>query len=88
MSTIAVTGGTGHLGRQVVSLLKAEGHRVRVLARSPGQDPDVEWVQGNLATGRSPRSSHRGRGCCARRDALPSRQARLPTPRRFGQDAF
>jgi uncharacterized protein YbjT (DUF2867 family) len=51
MSTVAVTGGTGHLGRQVVNLLKAEGHRVRVLARSPRQDSDIEWVRGDLATG-------------------------------------
>jgi uncharacterized protein YbjT (DUF2867 family) len=51
MSTVAVTGGTGHLGKQVVALLKARGHQVRVLARSPGRDSDVDWVQGDLATG-------------------------------------
>ena len=49
---ILVTGGTGHLGRDIVSLLKDQGHQVRVLARTPRQDPAVEWIQGDLATGR------------------------------------
>lgn len=49
--TILVTGGTGHLGRAVVTQLKERGHQVRVLARRPGGDPAVEWVQGDLATG-------------------------------------
>jgi uncharacterized protein YbjT (DUF2867 family) len=49
---ILVTGGTGHLGRDIVSLLTGQGHQVRVLARTPGQDPAVEWIQGDLATGR------------------------------------
>jgi nucleoside-diphosphate-sugar epimerase len=49
---ILVTGGTGHLGRDIVSILKDQGHHVRVLARTPGQDPAVEWIQGDLATGR------------------------------------
>jgi uncharacterized protein YbjT (DUF2867 family) len=48
---ILVTGGTGHLGRDIVRLLKDQGHHVRVLARTPGQDPAVEWIQGDLATG-------------------------------------
>jgi uncharacterized protein YbjT (DUF2867 family) len=51
MDPILVTGGTGHLGRDLVGLLK-DGHRVRVLARMPGEDPAVEWVQGDLGTGR------------------------------------
>ncbi|GAA4846954.1 SDR family oxidoreductase [Saccharopolyspora rosea] len=50
MDTVAVTGGTGHLGREIVRLLKPT-HRVRVLARRPGTDPDLEWVQGDLTTG-------------------------------------
>jgi uncharacterized protein YbjT (DUF2867 family) len=49
---ILVTGGTGHLGGDVVSLLKDQGHQVRVLARTPGDDQAVEWIQGDLATGR------------------------------------
>ena len=49
---ILVTGGTGHLGRDIVRLLRDQGHQVRVLARTPGQDPAVEWIHGDLATGR------------------------------------
>jgi uncharacterized protein YbjT (DUF2867 family) len=48
---ILVTGGTGHLGRAVVGLLEQDGHDVRVLARRPGEDPGVEWIRGDLATG-------------------------------------
>lgn len=51
MSTILVTGGTGHLGTKVVDLLLEAGNDVRVLARSPGDDPRVEWIRGDLATG-------------------------------------
>lgn len=51
MSTVLVTGGTGHLGSRVVDLLLAEEHDVRVLARSPGADPRVGWIRGDLATG-------------------------------------
>lgn len=50
MDTVLVTGGTGHLGRELVTLLK-QSCPVRVLARNPGSDPDVEWVTGDLATG-------------------------------------
>ncbi|MGX1886859.1 SDR family oxidoreductase [Streptomyces sp. NPDC055287] len=50
MDTVLITGGTGHLGRDVVDALKSR-FRVRVLARSPGRDPEVEWVKGDLATG-------------------------------------
>src|SRR5690349_1079137 len=49
---VLVTGGTGHLGRDIVSLLKDQGHQVRVLARTPSQDSAVEWIHGDLATGR------------------------------------
>jgi uncharacterized protein YbjT (DUF2867 family) len=50
MDTVLVTGGTGHLGRDLVGRLKGS-YRVRVLARSAGSDPDVEWIRGDLATG-------------------------------------
>ena len=55
MSTALITGGTGHLGRDLIPLL-SDRYRVRVLTRSPGPDPkaadpNVEWVRGDLATG-------------------------------------
>jgi uncharacterized protein YbjT (DUF2867 family) len=50
MDIVLVTGGSGHLGRDLVARLKGN-YRVRVLARSPGSDPDVEWIRGDLATG-------------------------------------
>jgi uncharacterized protein YbjT (DUF2867 family) len=50
MDTVLVAGGTGHLGRDIVTRLKAT-YRVRVLARSVGSDPEVEWIRGDLATG-------------------------------------
>lgn len=50
METVAITGGTGHLGRELVQLLKPT-HRVRILTRRPGTDPEVEWVPGDLGTG-------------------------------------
>ncbi len=48
---VLVTGGTGHLGRAVVARLRDEGEDVRVLARRPGSDKKIEWIQGDLATG-------------------------------------
>ncbi len=50
MDTVVVTGGTGHLGRDLVARLK-DSYHVRVLARSSGSDPDVDWIRGDLATG-------------------------------------
>ncbi|HEX7939279.1 MAG TPA: NmrA family NAD(P)-binding protein, partial [Gemmatimonadaceae bacterium] len=48
---VLVTGGTGHLGGSLVSLLRAQRHQVRILARKPGQPAEgVEWVRGDLAT--------------------------------------
>ncbi|HLT09936.1 MAG TPA: SDR family oxidoreductase [Micromonosporaceae bacterium] len=47
-----VTGGTGTLGRHVVSRLRDEGYPVRVLSRRHHEPGDgVEYVAGDLATG-------------------------------------
>ncbi len=51
MSTVLVTGGTGHVGRALVRLLTGE-HTVRVLTRNPGTDTDVQRYVGDLASGR------------------------------------
>jgi uncharacterized protein YbjT (DUF2867 family) len=49
---ILITGGTGTLGRQVVPLLHAAGHDLRVLSRHDQQPADgVEYVAGDLTTG-------------------------------------
>jgi uncharacterized protein YbjT (DUF2867 family) len=46
---VLVTGGTGALGRDVVTALRARGHRAVVLSRRAGEGAD--WRQGDLATG-------------------------------------
>jgi uncharacterized protein YbjT (DUF2867 family) len=51
MAVTLVTGGTGHLGRDLIRELLSRRHTVRVLARTPGRDPNVQWVKGDLATG-------------------------------------
>lgn len=48
---IAVTGGTGHLGRNLIDLLLRQGHSVKALKRNtkiPFQHPNLTWVTGNL----------------------------------------
>ncbi|HYT14644.1 MAG TPA: NAD(P)H-binding protein [Candidatus Nitrosopolaris sp.] len=46
---VLVTGGTGALGREVVTQLRVAGHRARILSRRPGAGAD--WVQGDLVSG-------------------------------------
>ena len=50
MNHILVIGGTGTVGRQVLSRLAATGAHVRALARNPGArlPPQVEVVRGDL----------------------------------------
>jgi uncharacterized protein YbjT (DUF2867 family) len=60
MDTVLVTGGTGHLGRGIVDRLATSGHRVRVIARHPGDDPRVEWIRGDLGTGAGVAEAARG----------------------------
>lgn len=47
MSNVLVVGGTGALGRQIVPMLREQGHEVRVLSRRPGAGTHV----GDLTTG-------------------------------------
>jgi uncharacterized protein YbjT (DUF2867 family) len=54
MTRVLVTGGTGGLGHEVVNKLVQAGYTVRVMSRhsrQPGQWPETEWAQGDLATG-------------------------------------
>ena len=60
MTVTLVTGGTGHLGRDIVARLVCGGHRVRLLARSPGSRSGVEWAIGDLATGAGVRDALQG----------------------------
>lgn len=55
MTEVVVTGGTGVLGRQVVSRLLAAGHSVRVLSRQarPTVPNGVQVVQGDLVPGKN-----------------------------------
>jgi uncharacterized protein YbjT (DUF2867 family) len=46
---VLVTGGTGALGRHVVRLLRASGHRARIFSRNPKGHDDA--VTGDLSTG-------------------------------------
>lgn len=46
---VAVTGGTGFLGRAVVARLKADGWRVRQLVRTPRPGISGETVEGSLS---------------------------------------
>ena len=46
---VLVTGGTGTLGRHVVSLLRQSGHRARIFSRNPRGHVDA--VRGDLKTG-------------------------------------
>jgi uncharacterized protein YbjT (DUF2867 family) len=60
MPLVLVTGGTGHLGQDIVTRLVREGHRVRVFARSPRPAMQVEWAIGDLATGEGLHAALRG----------------------------
>lgn len=46
---VLVTGGTGTLGRHVVTMLRQSGHRARILSRHPRGHVDA--VEGDLKTG-------------------------------------
>ena len=51
MSLLAITGGTGFVGRTLIELAVREGHEVRALTRRPQPDmPRVTWVSGALDT--------------------------------------
>jgi nucleoside-diphosphate-sugar epimerase len=45
---VAITGGSGFIGRHLVDAHLKRGDAVRLLSRTPGPDSDIEWVQGDL----------------------------------------
>ena len=52
MTRVLVTGGTGVLGREVVSRLLEKGDTVRIMSRSPQRGTiNVEWAQAQMLTG-------------------------------------
>ncbi len=52
MTRVLVTGGTGVLGREVVSRLLEKGYTVRIMSRSPQRGTtNVEWAQAQMLTG-------------------------------------
>jgi len=58
---LGITGGTGFVGKTLIRLARAQGHRVRALTRSPQSDQDgVEWVDGALDRPESLRALARG----------------------------
>ena len=60
MTLVLVTGGTGHLGQDLVDRLVRNGHQVRVFARARKTRADVEWAIGDLATGEGLPTALRG----------------------------
>ncbi|QGK70398.1 NAD(P)H-binding protein [Allosaccharopolyspora coralli] len=81
MSTMLVTGGTGHVGRALVARLAGE-HEVRVLTRSPGTDTDIRWYRGDLASGRGvPEAVHGADVVIHAATHSPAAQRGFPLPR-------
>jgi uncharacterized protein YbjT (DUF2867 family) len=63
VSEVLVTGGTGHLGQQLVPLLLEDGHDVRVLSRrADAEVPGVRVVRGDLTTSEGVEEAMRGAG--------------------------
>ena len=63
MSRILVTGGTGNVGKHVVSALDTRGHDVRAVVRDPGAASfprSVEVVRGDLSSPETLRTALRG----------------------------
>jgi len=53
---IAVTGGTGHLGRNLIEMLLQQGQKVNALKRTaetPFEHTDLNWIQGDLSDQRA-----------------------------------
>jgi uncharacterized protein YbjT (DUF2867 family) len=80
MQPMLVTGGTGTLGRPLVALLTGAGRPVRVLSRRPRAvpgGPPVEWVVGDLASGKGLERAVDGAGVIVHRATSPPRARRV-----------
>lgn len=76
MTRVLVAGGTGVLGREVVSRLLETGAIVRVMSRSPQRGTtNVEWAQAQVLTAEGLVSSH-----------LPLRSNRVRTSDRASKE--
>jgi uncharacterized protein YbjT (DUF2867 family) len=54
MKRVLLTGGTGHLGRELAPRLQSAGHIVRIMSRRAshlGEGKGLEWAQASLETG-------------------------------------
>jgi len=54
MKRVLLTGGTGHLGRELAPRLQSAGYIVRIMSRRanhPGEGQGLEWAQASLETG-------------------------------------
>ena len=72
MATVLVTGGTGTLGRRVVTRLLGRGDHVRVLSRRPRPPREgVELVIGDVTTGAGLEPAVNGIRCPGRCDKNP-----------------
>lgn len=63
MTTLLVTGGTGTLGRDVVTELMTTPHTVRVMSRQPAppdRDPRMAWARADLLSGEGLAEAVRG----------------------------
>jgi uncharacterized protein YbjT (DUF2867 family) len=60
MEPVLITGGTGHLGRDISKCLLSQGRPIRILARTAGRNPIIQWALGDLATGKGLADAVRG----------------------------
>ncbi|MDM7831589.1 SDR family oxidoreductase [Cellulomonas edaphi] len=75
---VLVTGGTGTLGRALVTTLLEDGRAVRVLSRQPrpaSAAPAVEWAVGDLLTGEGLAAATDGVGAVVHCASNPRRPA-------------
>lgn len=48
---VLITGGSGHLGREMARQFTRRGDEIRILSRRPASNETAEWVRGDLSTG-------------------------------------